>query len=97
MLSKYSLTVFFVTYQRAHQARVFTVHTRPERLARNKQYSLLGTFVSLKKMSVCESGLWFGATPIVQKSYSQVTICQKYMGHGIFTEGKGSVRLTSLY
>jgi hypothetical protein len=49
MLSKYSLIISFVTYQRAHQDRVFTLHTRLERLDREKHYNLLGTFVSYKE------------------------------------------------
>ncbi len=44
--------IFFATEEWAQAARVFD-HTRLERLARDKRSSLLGPFVSYKKMECC--------------------------------------------
>jgi hypothetical protein len=55
-LGHYSqLFILFATYKWAHKARAF-VTTNPFQCSRMQAYSLLGQFVSRKKMRCCEYG-----------------------------------------
>ncbi len=43
------LFIFFMTYEWSQKARVLLFNTRLERLGKDKDYSLLGTFVCYKE------------------------------------------------